>query len=105
MSKIIRLTESDLVRLVNKVIEEQTNDTSCLNQFKKTPKGSRGRFGGVTEHDYWSGTYQGYNISINFDGTCKLTKSSTQEKISAKWKCEHGSFKVYDKKQQTWTID
>ena len=38
MKRIIRLTEQDLVRLVNRVINEQTNvDESNFSQFIKTP--------------------------------------------------------------------
>jgi hypothetical protein len=85
------------------LVSEQTSNNNCLSQFEKIPKGSKSRFGGLTQNDYWNGTYDGFNISINFDGTCTLRKSN--EKISAKWKCDNGKFVVYDKKQRMNTID
>jgi len=111
MYKNFNLTESEREQILSmhqahgygKSINEETNN--CLSQFKKTPKGSKGRFGGVTDYDGWSGTFEGYNISITSNGTCKLIKSQSKEKIIAKWKCDNGTFRVYDKKQQTWTID
>ena len=127
MAKTIRLTENDLVRLVKRVIEEQgiggTNDkaqadifkkfpqnsnqpsTNCLGQFKKIPKGSKTRFGTLSEHDFWTGKYENYSISINYDGTCNLVNVQQREKFSAKWKCENGKFIVYDKKQRAFTFD
>lgn len=34
MSKIVRLTETDLVRLVKKVIEEQKDDENLMNEYE-----------------------------------------------------------------------
>jgi hypothetical protein len=75
MKKVIRLTESDLNRLLNKVISEQKNryklgqEGITLNQFIQT----LGKFPTLTGSE-WSinGTSSGTFLSLKYkDGTVK----------------------------------
>jgi hypothetical protein len=118
MKRIIRLTESDLVKLVKKVISEQEgfkwgdvfrlNKQDCLNNFKEE---SGRKFGGGRYYDYKSlERNDGVKIYWDFD---KKQWNDTYEKYSpgsdkkevGKWKCENGNFIMYDKTSQRITYD
>jgi hypothetical protein len=107
MARIIRLTESDLTRLIKRVIKEQEqSDTSCLKQFTLIKKGSRGRQGTISERDYWFGkyTYKGMetDVMVYPDGTLTIfVKQNNKKFVGGKWKCENGNFTIINSGQES----
>ena len=66
MKKIVRLTESDLVKLINKVLKEEQG-TPTLN---KQPESTKGIQGCLSEH--------GINVTIPEACTSTISKSSSE---------------------------
>jgi hypothetical protein len=95
MKKVIRLTESDLARLIKRVIKEELSnnvDDSCLkNMGFEFLKGQK--VGVYNVPSSYRGKYQGSQTTFFLDGTMKVMGERHQGK-EGKWKCESGQLKV-----------
>jgi hypothetical protein len=106
MEKITRLTESDLTRLVRRVIEEQTTmDDSCLKKmgFKFYPKSGnsmrQGPYGNIPA--YYKDKYQGNDAMFYMNGKLRIMGGKTTNNPSGmekrgEWKCESGKLNVFN---------
>ena len=95
MKKVIRLSESDLARLIKRVIKEELSnnvDDSCLKNmgFEFQTGGKQGIF---TIPSSYRGKYQGNQTVFYLDGTMRVIGERHQGK-EGKWKCESGQLKV-----------
>jgi DNA-directed RNA polymerase subunit E'/Rpb7 len=95
MKKVIRLTESDLTRLIKKVIKEELAnnvDDSCLKNMGFEFQTGK-KVGVYNVPSSYRGKYQGSETTFYLDGTMKVKGERYQGK-EGKWKCESGQLKV-----------
>ena len=98
MRKVVRLTESDLIRIVKRVIKEQTNNSKnidCLLErgFKKESIG-----GPMTKQIVYQKNFNGvlYQIGVNGnDLDDKVTRVvSNRSDICSSWNCDDSSLGI-----------
>jgi len=106
-NKVITLTESELVNLIKRMVdnsnvieEETTMDGSCLKNmgFKFYPKIKSkytrpGPYGNMPA--YYEGKYQGNSALFYVDGYMRVLGKNYQNK-TGKWKCESGKLVVFN---------
>jgi hypothetical protein len=100
MKKVVRLTENDLVRLVEKVISEQNQDVSCLKSFKFVPEkkkvpGSSNAPVNAARPAYYDGQYEGKPGLFYLNGSVRLILGGFSYQWG-KWACESGKIRVFD---------
>jgi len=92
MKRKVRLTETQLTQIINRIISEQPttqNDMSCVKEFKFNEKNKSYR----VINDKYDGVFKE-------DGTCQIYYSKSAWIIQdGKWKCENGELVVFDKSQ------
>jgi hypothetical protein len=98
MKKIIRLTENDLTRIIERVIQEQSVDHSCLKNagFKFVEGGNAyNQIGKPMKFEgHYEGSYMGKMGRFLLNGNF----STNDEKQQGKWKCENNKVVVFDLK-------
>ncbi len=101
MKKIVRLTESELVRLVKKVIEEQEPtklSTDCLSAagfVKKKDIVANNQVGKpMVKSGGYEGIYKGKKTRLTVHGDVEIDEKNNY--VTGKWKCENGKLVIYN---------
>jgi len=90
MKKIVRITESDITRLVKKIINEQSSkDISCLlnSGYKKETIG-----GPMTRREVYTTEKNGMTYQISINGGVRVFDNKTHKQGT--WSCENGKVKI-----------
>ena len=99
MAKIVRMTESDLTTLVKRILKEQyageskrfvnesSQDTSCLKEFKLMKGGSEGP---IEQQNKYIGKFNGKDIEVYSSGKARFINDNEYKNVVFSWSCKNG---------------